>query len=95
MKIPTSFQLGGITWKVVLRKRLPGKYGECDLAKTTIYVRENIDQELKEQTFCHELAHAIQFAMGISQENHDEQQIDAFATFLHQFLTSAQYDSTD
>jgi hypothetical protein len=95
MKIPTSFKLGGLTWKVVLRKRLPGKYGECDLAKTTIYVRNNISQELMEQTFCHELAHAIQFAMGILQENHNEQEIDAFATFLHQFLTSAEYASTD
>lgn len=92
MRIPTSFKLGGITWKVVLRKRLPGKYGECDLAKTTIYVKENIDQELKEQTFCHELIHAIMFARGISQEDHNETEVDAFATFLHQFLTSAQYN---
>jgi hypothetical protein len=91
MQIPTSFQLGGITWKVVLRKRLPGKYGECDLSKTTIYIRNNIEKELMEQTFCHELSHAIQFAMGISQEDHNEQTIDAFATFLHQFLTSAKY----
>ncbi len=92
MEIPSSFVLGGLTWKVRFVKRLPGKYGDCDLAKQVITIKSTISKELQEQTFCHELVHAILFARGILQENHDEQETDAFATFLHQFFTTAQYD---
>lgn len=87
--IPSEFQLGGFTWKVVRRKRLLGKYGDCNLATRTIRILDTIDQPLKEQTFLHELMHAIAFAMGINQEAHNEQEIDAFAMYLHQYMTSA------
>lgn len=89
MIIPSEFQLGGMTWKVVKRKRLKGRYGECDLKKLQIQILDTIPQELKEQTFCHELVHAIKIAMGSNTDDHNEQEIDAFATYLHQYLTSA------
>jgi predicted SprT family Zn-dependent metalloprotease len=96
MKIPTSFTLGGLTWKVRLMKRLPGRYGECQLSKTTIQLLDkDVTQELQEQTFCHELVHSILFAMGKPQEEHDEHFIDAFATFLHQYMTTAKHEDTD
>lgn len=89
MYIPKEFTLGGMTWKVVIRKRLKGKYGDCDLAKLQIQILDGLEQDVKEQTFLHELCHAIQFAMGIDQENHVEQYIDGFATYLHQFMKTA------
>lgn len=95
MQIPTSFQLGGFTWKVRQMKRLPGKYGDCDLAKREIRILQKLDDEMKGQVFCHELGHAILFAMGVDQSDHNEQNVDAYAMFLHQFMTSAKYDRTD
>lgn len=89
MHIPNEFQLGGLKWKVVRRKRLPGKYGDCNLAKQEIQILDSLAQEVKEQTFCHELVHAIKFAMGIDQEQHVEQEVDAFAMYLHQYMNTA------
>ena len=89
MIIPTQFSLGGFTWKVVRRKRLKGKYGDCNLAKREIQILDTIDDELKEQTFLHELTHAIYFAMGVNQDDHNEQHIDAFAMYLHQYMKTA------
>lgn len=94
MNIPFEFTLGGFTWKVVMRKRLKGRYGECDLKKRQIHLLSTLDQQLLEQTFCHELGHCIGIAMGINTDDHKEQDIDAWATFLHQFLTSAKYENT-
>ena len=88
MKIPTEFQLGGLKWKVVRYKRLKGKYGDTIYDKQTIRILDTLPQEAKEQTFCHELLHAIEIAMGKNPDDHNEQEIDARATFLHQFLNS-------
>ena len=88
MLIPNEFQLGGLKWKVVRRKRLPGKYGDCNLRKQEIQILDSLTQEVKEQTFCHEAIHAILFAMGKDQEKHEEEYVDAFAMYLHQMLTS-------
>lgn len=91
MKIPTSFELGGIVWKVRMMKRLKGRYGDCNLKNQTIQILSTAPQQIQEWTFCHELGHAIKFAQGIDQEQHVEQDIDAFATFLHQFMNTAVY----
>lgn len=89
MIIPNQFELGGVTWKVVYRKRLKGCYGDTNLAKQEIRLLESLPQDVKEQTFCHELTHAIQIAMGYNTDDHDEVFTDNFAVFLHQYLKSA------
>jgi len=89
MIIPTSFELGGYKWKVVRVKRMKGKIGDCDYMKQTIRILDTVDQEVKEQTFCHELLHAIEVACGHNPDDHDEHLIDSRATFLHQYLNSA------
>jgi hypothetical protein len=76
----------------VKRRRLKGRYGDCDLARSQIQLLSSVDPVIQAQTFCHELGHAISFAMGIDAENHNEQNIDAWATFLHQFMTTAEYE---
>jgi hypothetical protein len=46
-------------------------------------------QEVKEQTFYHELIHAIFYMLG--KDEHDEKEVDVLATFLHHFIQSAEY----
>lgn len=91
--IPKTFTLGGIKWKVVQRKRLKGVYGLCDLKKQQIQILEGQAPEMKMWTFYHELTHAILFAMGKDQEVHNEEFIDGFATFLSQFMATAEFPS--
>ncbi len=88
MRIPKTFQLAGSTWKVVQIKDFT-HLGQCLRDVRTIHLRENTPKELKDQTFCHELVHAIKFMMG--EEDHNEIAVDAFATYLHQALNTAQY----
>lgn len=87
MNIPTEFQLGGFTWKVKTVKRLKDKYGDCSLGKQVIRLRDGMPAQLMEQTFVHELVHAIKYTMGES--DHDEVHTDAFAALLHQYMKTA------
>lgn len=81
--IPRSFTLGGVTWNV---SQLPlcGTLGQCHMPNATIQLEKALQKEVKEQTFCHELVHAIMFTMGM--RDHDERFVDGFAVFLHQYL---------
>lgn len=89
MEIPSEFELGGFKWHVKRVKRLKNKWGDTNLMKREIRVLDTLDQQVKEQTFCHELMHAIEISLGVNPDDHDEQKIDARAMFLHQFLNSA------
>ena len=80
--LPTAFQLAGFEWTVRFVSDL-SEYGRCDPATQIIFVREGMNEQLTQQTFFHELVHAIMFSMG--QTNHDEVFTDAFGTFLHQY----------
>lgn len=86
MPLPKQFDLGGLTWKVVQIDHLPGALGTTDNSKAEIHILKSLPSPVKEQTFYHELVHAIQFSMGKPQEQHDEQFTDGFATFLHQYF---------
>jgi len=83
MKIPKEFQLGGLTW-VVKDGQTIEAMGFCQLDKGLIRLSEEIKGDVLEQTFCHELVHAIMFSMGL--RDHDEKFVDGFGTFLHQYL---------
>ncbi len=89
MIIPSEFQLGGIKWTVRRMKRLKGKWGDTNILKQEIRVLDTLPQEIKEQTFCHELMHAIEIALGNNPDDHDEKAVDARAMYLHQYLNSA------
>lgn len=83
MKIPASFVLGGVTWRV---EKLPltDAIGLCLYDKATIRLEESLPLDVMDQTYCHELIHSIMYAMGM--RDHDEKFVDGFATFLHQYL---------
>jgi len=89
MKIPKQFQLGGVKWTVEETSPLMGAMGASFVGKALIQVDSTYDKQIKEQIFLHELVHAILFAMGKTATDHDEVFVDGFATFLHQYLTTA------
>jgi len=80
--IPMSFYLVGCQWNVKYVEDL-SEYGKCDCATQIIYLRTGMNKNFTEQTFFHELVHAIMFAMGHTQ--HDEVFVDAFGALLHQY----------
>ena len=88
MKIPKSFKLGAITWTVSELKTLPSAMGVTTFDHAKIEVLEGLSTQVKKQTFCHELVHAILNSMGKPMP-HDEEFVDAFAVFLHQYLETA------
>lgn len=85
MKIPRSFQLAGITWKVVETDAI-SDMGHCDSEAATIRLRSDLSPQVKQATFCHELQHAIRYMSG--ETDHDEKVVDAQGNLLHQFLNS-------
>lgn len=86
MLIPKKFKLGGTTWTVKELDHIPGALGAANSQEAMIILLKSLPKEVKEQTFLHELNHAIMFSMGIPQPEHDEKFVDGFATFLHQYL---------
>jgi len=86
VKIPRTFQLAGITWRVVETDAI-SDMGHCDAETATIRLRADLSAQLKQATFCHELQHAIRYMSG--QSEHDEREVDAQGNLLHQFLTTA------
>lgn len=86
VKIPTTFQLAGVTWQV---KQQPGFHllGQCDRDNATILLRTELPKSAKEVAFLHELCHAVKFTMGDGGP-HDEKEVDGFAYLLHQAMSS-------
>jgi hypothetical protein len=87
MKIPTQFELGGMTWTV---KQVPhlSNLGECERDRVEIKLRQNVPRPVKESAFLHELVHAIKFTTGDGGP-HDEKEVDAFANLLYQYMVTA------
>ena len=87
----TTFQLAGSKWCVNYLSHME-EMGKCDPEKQTIFIRMDMNKQTTEQTFYHELVHAIMFTMG--KLNHDEEFVDTFGAFLHQYqLTKESHES--
>jgi hypothetical protein len=89
VKLPKTFTLGGIEWAVKQLPHIPNAYGATHQGEAAVAILETLKRDVKEQTFCHELVHAILFSMGKTVDQHDEVFVDGFATFLHQYLKTA------
>lgn len=87
--IPSSFDLGGLTWTVEELDVIPGAMGCTSNGDAKIILLKSLPPEVKFQTFLHELNHAIMFSMGLSADQHNEQFVDAHATFFLQYLKTA------
>lgn len=86
MRIPNSFQLAGVVWKVVQQPNL-STLGLCNRDTAIISLQKELQQPAKEVAFLHELCHAIKFTMGDSGP-HDEKEVDGFAYLLHQTMST-------
>ena len=80
--VATSFTLAGFDWTVRFIEGL-ADYGSCNSATQEILIRDGMNEQMTQQTFFHELVHAILFTMG--KTNHDEEYTDAFGSLLHQY----------
>jgi hypothetical protein len=102
MNIPKSFQLGGITYTVdVTDNREAGiknnQTGTIVYALNKVFIYNDhvgyvATDDYKELSFYHELVHGILTAMGKSDMNNDEEFVEGFASYLHQFTKTVKYD---
>lgn len=81
----SSFSLAGSQWTVSLSPDI-NEMGYCDPEAYCIKIRANMSDQAKQATFYHELVHAVLFTMG--QTNHNEEFVDTFGGFIHQFMTT-------
>ena len=93
MRTPAQFRLMGHTITVEMYPPIKWKFGDClgwfnpkDM-KIGILKRPGT---VSEQTFIHELTHAILYCMN-SDHYEDEEFVDTFAGLLHQAATSAKF----
>lgn len=92
--IPKQFILGGRTYKVRRNDKLDYEHnwnGEHDTYRQEInlaYKLGGVDANVEsiEQTFYHELVHAILYTLGEKDLNQNEKFVDMFGTMLHQFM---------
>ena len=92
MRIPTSFRLGGHTWRVKLCK-LSGVYGECDYDRHTIRIASVIDgkettEQVRYQTYLHEYYHAALHTLG---REDDEELVAGLEQMAWQRMKSERY----
>lgn len=90
--IPRKFSLMGVTYKV---KVVPVKdwpddetIGFCNLEEHVVSIFGGMSDVEKQQTFCHELVHAILDRMGEHDLNGNEKFVDVFGSLLHQAWSS-------
>ena len=94
MSIPTSFELFGYTYKVELDQEIwdvDENFGEMMWLQKLIKLvpwSKTIKREQVEQTFYHELVHAILSDMGKVELSRDDEFVDLFAQLLYQYEKS-------
>lgn len=89
MLIPKNIKVGAINYQVELVPHLPTedegyKWGECDYQTSVIKIWDKLSVEKQEQTFIHELTHAIAHEAGI--DNQDENIINRFALVAYMVI---------
>jgi hypothetical protein len=90
MSIPSSFYLGAIPYSVTIVNHIDKgeSLGVTDPDEGTIMVMRDMIRPRKEQTFCHELIHALFDAAGRDDLGSDEVLVDVLGTLLHQYMVT-------
>jgi len=91
--IPSQFKLAGNTIKVRVVPRSKWRHGkDCvglwDATKNQIDILATLDPVARQQTFCHEMNHAMLDVAGHPDLSQDENFVDRMAYLLHQALTT-------
>lgn len=91
--VPRSFKLLNRNYKVTRPKAIivDGEElnGYCESDVATIRIEKGLDKELADETFLHEMTHAILFALGYDELSYDEKFVGSFSAALHQVLKTA------
>lgn len=69
MKIPKRVKIGGFWWTIKLDKNVAFEgqvYGSTHFPSQTIFLDPRLPQQKLEQTFIHELLHAINWQYGVA-----------------------------
>lgn len=85
--LPTTVKVGGVNYTVEEQEHLIQKediWGKVDYFSTEIQVDASLSNNRKEQTFIHELTHAIFLEAGYKEQ--DEDMINRVSIVLHQVL---------
>lgn len=96
-KIPKGFSLGGQDFVVKYGRYISeGNFGHTEFYNNEIVVKDNFNgrpysKQQQEQTFFHELVHAILMIMNEHEINQNEQFVDMFGQLLYQYERSKRY----
>jgi len=95
MAIVNRFTLGAVNWSTVIdNDRLLdlGFLGLTEYVKALITLTdEKVSDSIVEETFYHELVHAILHSLGRKDLNEDESFVQSFAILLYQFEKTKNY----
>jgi len=92
-EIPQFFSVGGLDYKILHEEsmRYGEEYGHWNGTTCTIHIAETaggekLTEERKQQTFFHELIHAVLDAIGEDDLNDNERFVDALSSALYQTI---------
>ena len=90
MKIPKKVKIGAHEYKIVFRDDLDDdNFGVCRPRKLSIFIDEDVPQSQQEETFFHEVLHAIFSQNGLAkpwEPEKEERQVQILGHALYQFL---------
>lgn len=89
MKIPNRIKVGGITYQILIEPIERSESGNLLLGQTnnidnTIRINSKSAPERQQQTFFHELMHAVAFESSNTELYDDERTIDSVGLMLYQ-----------
>ena len=93
MKIPNKIRIGGQELEVTIVPDLDGDLGKCCLAEGLIRIAQKFDGReqsatSKENTYWHEVIHAVLDTMGEHELSRNEKFVCCFAGFLTECIRS-------
>ena len=94
VRIPKAFTLGGTRITTEYKAQVDEHNtlaGAACYDDQKVVLLSTMVGDHREQVFCHELVHHILHKMGESKLRGNEQFVDVFSTFLHQYLKTAEY----
>lgn len=86
MTIPATIKIGGFQWTVEENDKVAnegGVYGSTHHTKQRIFLEPNETQQKKEQTFLHEVMHAIWDNSGLSKRYKRDKDGDIEEEIMH------------
>jgi len=86
MKIPEHLKIGGLIYDIHFRDRMTSGYrtgGEIFYGDCCVEINNDMSKRYKEQTFIHEMCHAIMHQIGRDDLKDDEAFINQLANTLY------------